>query len=277
VPFVAAGELQVHYVEYGRSADGNPPTAVLLHGFTADHHLMTGCFEPVFAKRPNWRRLYLDLPGMGRTRSGDHIDSTDAVLAVVRDAIGALVPRGGYVLCGQSYGGYLARGLVAEAPERVRGMALICPMLIADHAARDVPEHSVLVTDPDLTAQLSPDSEFSQLAVVQNAETFRRTQDEVVVGIDVADESALDRIRQGWAGSFAGEAEGSPFGRPVLIVTGGQDSSTGHRDAWPLLNHYPRATLAVLDRAGHNAQIEQPQLFDALVHEWLDRVDETAT
>ncbi|MET8349477.1 MULTISPECIES: hypothetical protein [unclassified Micromonospora] len=38
-----------------------------------------------------------------------------------------------------------------------------------------------------------------------------------------------------------------------------------------LLPHYPRATFAVLDVAGHNLQIEQPRLFDALMHEWLDR------
>jgi hypothetical protein len=30
----------------------------------------------------------------------------------------------------------------------------------------------------------------------------------------------------------------------------------------------------VLDRAGHNLQIEQEALFNALVNEWLDRVGE---
>lgn len=39
-----------------------------------------------------------------------------------------------------------------------------------------------------------------------------------------------------------------------------------------LLPHYPRATFVVLDVAGHNLQIEQPTLFDALIMEWLDRV-----
>ncbi|MFC4336360.1 alpha/beta fold hydrolase [Salininema proteolyticum] len=31
-------------------------------------------------------------------------------------------------------------------------------------------------------------------------------------------------------------------------------------------------TFAVLDMAGHNAQIEQPELFGALMREWLGRV-----
>ena len=95
-------------------------------------------------------------------------------------------------------------------------------------------------------------------------------------GLEQADEAALDRIRQGWAGSFPLEPAGSTYDAPVQVFTGRQDSSTGYRDAWPLLEHYPRATFAVLDRAGHNGHIEQPVLFEALVHEWLDRVEEAA-
>jgi pimeloyl-ACP methyl ester carboxylesterase len=48
----------------------------------------------------------------------------------------------------------------------------------------------------------------------------------------------------------------------------------GYRDAWEILENYPRSTFAVLDRAGHNLQIEQETLFNALVNGWLDRVEE---
>jgi pimeloyl-ACP methyl ester carboxylesterase len=65
---------------------------------------------------------------------------------------------------------------------------------------------------------------------------------------------------------------GAPFAGPALILTGRQDDITGYADQYPLLPHYPRATFAVLDVAGHNLQIEQPDLFYALVSEWLDRV-----
>jgi hypothetical protein len=49
----------------------------------------------------------------------------------------------------------------------------------------------------------------------------------------------------------------------------------GYRDAWNLIENYPRATFAVLDRAGHHLQIEQNMLFYALMEEWLKRVEET--
>jgi pimeloyl-ACP methyl ester carboxylesterase len=269
MPYVEAAGTRVHYVEHGpRDSDR---TLVLLHGFTPDHRLMTGAFEPVLARREGWRRLYLDLPGMGRTVAPGHIASTDDVYAVVRDTIDALVP-GSYAVAGESYGGYLARGLVAEHRQRVTGMVLVCPMLVADHAERDVPAHQVLHRDAFCEA-LPRGTEFDDITVVQTEQTHRRVQDEIVVGLAVADLPVLERIQQAWAGTFPREPAGATYDAPVLIFTGRQDSSTGFRDAWPLLDHYPHATLAVLDRAGHNGHIEQPALFDALVEEWLDRVE----
>ena len=66
-----------------------------------------------------------------------------------------------------------------------------------------------------------------------------------------------------------------PFNRPSLFIAGRQDSMAGYSDLWRIYDNYPRATLAVLDRAGHGLMAEQAHLFEALVHEWLDRVEES--
>jgi len=55
-------------------------------------------------------------------------------------------------------------------------------------------------------------------------------------------------------------------------VTGRHDHVVGYRDAFGLLEHYPRATFAVLDDAGHNAILEQPRVVGALLTEWLRRL-----
>ena len=70
---------------------------------------------------------------------------------------------------------------------------------------------------------------------------------------------------------------GPPYDGPSLIVCGRQDAVTGYADQYELLPHYPRATYAVLDVAGHNLQLEQPALFGALIREWLQRLPQTAT
>ena len=61
---------------------------------------------------------------------------------------------------------------------------------------------------------------------------------------------------------------------PALILVGRQDSSVGYRDAWSVLEDYPRATLAVLDREDHGLPVERRAVFDALVNDWLDRFEE---
>lgn len=66
----------------------------------------------------------------------------------------------------------------------------------------------------------------------------------------------------------------TPFEKPTLILTGRQDAVVGYKDAFRLLDKYPRATYCVLDKSRHAAQIEQSVLFNSLVEEWLYRVDE---
>ncbi|MFO2550773.1 hypothetical protein QTN31_14285, partial [Alicyclobacillus cycloheptanicus] len=76
---------------------------------------------------------------------------------------------------------------------------------------------------------------------------------------------------------FDVDSNPDPFAYPVLIVTGRQDDVVGFQDAWRFVDKYPRATFAVLDMAGHNLQIERSNLFEALVHDWLDRLENPGT
>ncbi|MEO3817730.1 alpha/beta hydrolase [Plantactinospora sp. B24E8] len=260
---------ELHFVEHG---EGVPVLA--LHGWTPDHRLMSGCLEPVFAGRRGYRRLYPDLPGMGRSAAPDDIASSDDVLSAVQDFVDETIGDAPFLLVGESYGGYLARGLARSRPEQVLGLALICPTGTAvEQADRTCPEHRVLRPDPDLVGSLEPRlaEEFTEIAVVQSAETLRRFQDEIMSGLDLADRTAMARIRQRWVLTTDPES-GPAYQRPALVLAGRQDSVVGYVDQFALLPHYPRASFAVLDVAGHNLQFEQPELFDALVREWLDRV-----
>ncbi|GAA2590852.1 alpha/beta hydrolase [Dactylosporangium fulvum] len=259
----------MHFVAHGT---GIPVLAI--HGWTPDHRLMLGCLEPLFARRPGYRRLYPDLPSMGRTPAPPSIASSDDVLAELAAFVTAEFGDSPFLLIGESYGGYLARALARARPAQVLGLALICPIgTKLEHAERTVPQHQVLRPDPDLLASLDPAlaEEFSAMAVVQSPETLKRYQDEVRPGLDAADSTAMARIREHWQLSVDPE-DGPPFSRPALILTGRQDASVGYADQFALLPHYPRATFAVLDVAGHNLQFEQPELFEALMAEWLDRV-----
>lgn len=261
--------VKLNWIEQG---EGIPVLA--LHGVPTDHRQMLGCLEELFARRPGYRRLYPDLPGMGVSPAAQSIASSDDMLAAVQDFVDETIGAGPFLLVGVSYGGYLARALARARTGQVLGLALICPIAIAEHANRTVPAHQVLREDPDLSTGLDERTvdNYRAIAVVRTPQTLHRFREEIMAGVEVADVEAVARIRQRWA--LPGDAEGPvPFGRPTLILTGRQDSIVGYVDQFALLKHYPRATFAVLDVAGHNLQIEQPGLFKALMHEWLERVE----
>ncbi len=262
MPFVTAAGVEVHYVEHG-PADAEH-TAVILHGFPLDHRMCVASFEPSFRGRPGWRRIYLDFPGMGRTRAPNWVGSTDDVFRITRAAVDALVP-GPYALGGVSYGGYIAMGLAAAATERVTGLALVVPMIIPIHALRDVGEHRVLVREGGLRGS----ELYEELAVVVTAETLRRHVEEIEAAIATADQEVVERIEANYGGTFplVGRHE-----QPVLVVLGRQDNVLGFNDQWRVMGQWPRATFVVLDRAGHGLTFEQPVLLTALVDDWLDRV-----
>lgn len=260
--------MPLHHVSYG---DGVPVLA--LHGWTPDHRLMTGCLEPVFGELSGYRRLYPDLPGMGQTPAGA-IDSSDGIMAALREFVDGQIGDEPFLLIGESYGGYLARGLVAERPEQILGLGLICPIgAVLENADRTVPDHVVLRTEPGVAESLGEGEDFTDLAVVQTAAALQAYRRDVAPGLAAADTEALERIRKNWTLSIAPES-GPAYARPTLVLCGRQDSVTGFEDQYALLPHYPRATFAVLDVAGHNLQVEQPELFGALIREWLQRVED---
>lgn len=72
--------------------------------------------------------------------------------------------------------------------------------------------------------------------------------------------------------SFAKEEEAATVDVPSLIIVGRQDSISGYLDGVDLMHRFSRATLAVLDTAGHTLAWERPEVFHALVRDWLDRL-----
>lgn len=292
--------LSIAYVEAGT---GVP--FISLHGFYPDHRLMSGAIEPLFdaedravippsagGGRPGggptqrrYHRIYPDLPFMGASGDPAEVGTSDDMLRVMTAFIRAVAPEGGFLLAGESYGGYLARGLCRVFPGQVEGLLLLCPLIVARTVERDVHPLQAMRVERGYAggAPTEAQEEFELVAVIRDPYTWRRTTEEVMSGVAIARSSALEALRtRGYAFSFDGlrsRTEGGdpfdvPFDCPALVVLGRQDASVGWHDALRLAERYPRATYAVLDMAGHNLQIEQAGLFQALTAEWLGRCED---
>jgi pimeloyl-ACP methyl ester carboxylesterase len=258
-----AGDVPVHYVEHG---EGSPVLA--LHGAGVDHREVMACLDPVLDACTGYRRIYLDLPGMGRTSAPETIGSADDVLEVLLAFIDGVIGEQPLLVAGHSAGGYYAQAIAGRRPEQVVGLALLCPLLAGIH---DVPEHDVVVSSGNIGS-----AEFRDYFTVQTAKTLDRYERYVQPAALLADQSALARIGERWQLTTRPQDK-APYRCPTLVVTGRQDSSVGCSRAWELLEQYPHATFAVLDGAGHALPHEQPELLRALVTEWLDRVREHAS
>ena len=126
--------ITVHYEEYG---SGRPFFGV--HGWPLDHRHMVAEYEPLFANRPGWRRIYLDMPGMGKTLAADWINCQDQMLDILIAFIDAVAPGERFVAAGTSYGGYMARGLVYHRGNQMDGVMLNVPVVETDASRQQFP------------------------------------------------------------------------------------------------------------------------------------------
>jgi pimeloyl-ACP methyl ester carboxylesterase len=263
--------ITVHYEAFG---DGRP--LVVLPGWPDDWTIPADYLESLVADRPGWRRIYLDLPGRGRTPGEPWITSNSQVLEIVLEVLDRVIPGERFTLAGHSAGAYLARAIVHRRASMVDGLLQVVPVI--DPTDDDaVPERVTLVADAALVERMRSElghglaDRIAEAMVVQSPDLYERYK-RLVPGMTGGDAAFLGRLDEGVG--FDVDRLPMPFLRPALFVLGRQDPVVGYGGALSIIEAYPRATVAVLDRAGHALPWEQERVFGALVDEWLSRVEE---
>lgn len=238
--------------------EGAGEAVLLLHAFPY-HHGMWAPQRAALSGRA--RALAFDARGLGaRGAVGAYMleHTVDDALAVL-DHAG--VERA--VLCGVSMGGYAALRLAQRAPERVRGLLLADTQAAADGDAAKLARAEGLralardglpaFADAQLARQLSPHSrshsptlvsELRALILTSSAEGVASALVAIATRTDLA--SHLPEIRV-----------------PTRVVVGQDDLVTPPAAAEALARAIPGASLAVLERAGHLANLEAPEAFNA--------------
>ena len=261
--------ITVHYEEIG---EGRP--LVIVPGWPDEWRVPADYLEPVFEDRTGWRRIYLDLPGRGQTRGEPWITTNDQVLAIVLDVLDRVIGSARFAIAGHSAGAYLARGVLHERPDRVDGLLQVVPEL--DRGDREAPAHTALVSEPGVVERVGVElgrdfaDAFAGFYVVQSSEVYERIKP-LWPMVRTADGVFLDRLESTL--SLEVDPPAVPFDGPSLFLIGRQDSVVGYQAPFDVAEAYPRATIAILDRAGHGLPWEQDGLTRALIGDWLDRVE----
>lgn len=259
--------------------EGSP--ILIIHGWTMDGKYEQLDFEPIFTKTTGFRRIYVDLPGHGLTRA-HNISNADDIFASLVQFINTRLDKSRFLIVGTSYGGYLARALAMRYIKQVDGLLLRVPVVDPDNSLRDRDGFQPLVVDEKLWSTVSSEDKklFGDISVQAPGyiKALKAKYEQAVnPALKLAKRTMLESIRRDprrYGLTNGPDDKISQFLAPTLIVCGRQDRSVGYRDAFRLLEFYPRSTYIALDRGEHALPVDQVALFEAVVRDWLSRVDE---
>ena len=236
---------------------------VLTAGASADRRLF---LPQVLDISQRYRMLLWDVRGHGLSQPVGALPTAQRAatdLAALLDHLGL----NHVALVGHSFGGMVSQELILRQPGRVRAAVLFgttsltFPFSWSDRVGLALSPWPIKLCPKPLFRRLAPNS----AAITKPA---RRAFREMLDGLSP---KAINMIYAGVAASMRLEP-GYRLELPVLICHGDQDrlgdiARTNHE--W--VAREPRAEVAVLPDAGHNANMDNPPVFNRLVLDFLER------
>lgn len=253
-------------IDYEIIGSGMP--VLIIHGWGISKLTMKGAFEPVFTELDGYKRYYIDLPGMGDSEHGD-VKNSDDMLEIIH-GFAVDVIREPFIIIGQSYGGLLTRGFVNKYPDLIKKIILLVPCIIPGVRQGRVEPLTVVEKDDELLSSLTKEEldNFTMMNVMLTKEVWEKYNRYLLPALNSADWDFLNNVLEG-SFTFDPDDLKEPCTKPCLIIAAKQDTEVGYKDQFDLMQKYTNATYCAVERAGHNLQIEQPEIFEVLVKNWL--------
>ncbi len=243
-------ELGGHRLSWAEGGTGDP--ALVIHCTLG----RAGAWRGVAAHLPAW--VAPDLPGHGGSAD---VPARRDLLEVCAASVGALRDRARAVdIVGHSYGAVVALRIAASAPERVRTLTLIEPVLFA--AAEGRPEHAAYLATHAAVAQALAEGREAEAAAAFTAEWGdgrpwsalpERARDYMTARIGLVPRQAPGIVEDRSGLLAPGVPEG--IGAPVLLIAGTASPPVVGAILDALQARLPRAERAVVAGAGHMAPI----------------------
>jgi pimeloyl-ACP methyl ester carboxylesterase len=293
LPSGRAPLLRVHDVKVGRTrisslTMGRGPDMLLLHGLGATK---SSFFDTAAALSRDYRVHALDLPGFGSSSKPATAPYNAAYFAEsVLGLMDALELDRAHVV-GNSLGGRVALEVGIRAPERVNGVALLCPAVAFVKRKRGYhplvrllrPELGILphrfgrrtISNQFLSLFADPSAIDPSVAdiVVDEFQRIYGSPGARLAFLSAARNVYLDRPfgRDGFYPRLAG------LQRPALFVWASHDRLIPAALARHVAEWLPAAEQIVLDSCGHAPQVERPEQVNGLLRRFFARVDALET
>jgi 3-oxoadipate enol-lactonase len=261
-------KARIRGTELAYDVRGSGPALLLLHAFPLglaqwddQARALSGAFQVV----------RFDARGFGGSPPGDGLLTMERI---ADDAAGLLdhLQLGAATVCGVSMGGYAAFAFARNHPTRLRGLVLADTKASADgEQARRVRAEQADKVRKEGTAAIV-DAVLPKLL----GKTSHEQRPQVVARVrDLILANPPRGITDALAG-LAARADSTPTLRqlrvPTLIVCGEEDAITPPAESEAMQAAIPDSRLELIPKAGHLANLEDPDAFNRALEAFLRRV-----
>ncbi len=249
-------------LSYQRAGRGVP--LVLVHGYLGASAIWAG---QVARFSPFREVICPDLAGFGASAS---LTAPQTIVGHAEAVLGLLDQLGvdRFELLGHSMGGMIVQEMVRLAPQRVGKLVLYGtgPQGVMPGRFETIAESRARL-QRDGVAQTARRIAATWFLQGEAAEGFPLCH---ALGQQASLQAALASL-QAWEG-WDGRGNLHAVSCPTLVLWGSHDRSYGWAQPEALWRGIPGADLAVVPNAAHNVHLEKPQIFNALVADFLGGV-----
>lgn len=257
--------VPLHYVDLGPR---DAPPVVFLHGFPFSHKM----WEPQLAAvSPGYRAVAYDIRGHGESYVGDgqftiegHVDDLLALLDHLQ------IPS--CVIVGLSMGGYVALRALERNPDRFRAAVLCDTRSEADANENKLKRFMSIAA---VKAQGSGFFAEGFVRAVFAPESFQKHPQAITTIRSIISSTAPLSIA-GTLLAIAARTDTTPslgtIAVPVLILVGELDVTTPPADARSMHEKIRGSELHIIPHAAHMSNMENPEVFNRHLLEFLARV-----
>jgi len=245
--------------------DGRGPAVLFLHAFPLGLFMWDAQAE---ALRADHTVVRFDCRGFGASPPGDGLLTMERIADDAAALLDQLdIERA--VVCGCSMGGYAAFAFVRKHADRVRGLVLADTRAGADAAEarrnRSLLAEKVMREGASAALEAFLPKLLGASTQRENAPLVGRLRERILA-------ASPRGIADGLAG-LAARADQTSLLReirvPTLVVCGEEDVLTPPAEARALHAAIPGSRLVLVPRAGHLANLEQPEAFNTALREFL--------
>ncbi len=247
---------------------GQGPPILFAHGFPLNHAMWRFQFDELSQR--GFRCLAPDLRGFGHSSVSEAIVTMEQFADDLAELLDAMSIHEPVVFCGLSMGGCVAWQFERRHPQRLRALILCDTRAVSDTAdaaanrrklAEDVWQHG-----PEIVANAMLPRLFAASTFAKQPEIIEETRQVI-----------LATNSQGIAAgslALAGRRDARPWLAsitiPTLLLAGEYDVISTPLEMRQIAEVLPHARFEVIPDAGHMAPLENPQVVNRVVRQFLE-------